>query len=158
MTALTAISHCALLAFLKGKDEEYQKLKGKASLSYSEQHSLRSKEAFYSTVSRIFSWAEDKVRILSSNLISRSHEYEADVTGVYFARQASFNPLGALLLQELFLRMDSPASDFLHRHFEVLFTHPYGENRKRAIFAAIKEFDPELLRDGYYVGACKESL
>ena len=145
-TALSAIGRFALVTFLKNKDKRYLELKAKATLNPAERGLLRNKEAFYATINNIFKWMEDKILRLSMLLISRSHEYEADVTGVYCAQKANFNPLGALLLQEIFERMPGPASDFFHKHFEILFTHPYGENRKRAIFAAINEFDPRALQ------------
>jgi hypothetical protein len=34
----------------------------------------------------------------------------------------------------------------LHQHLEFLYTHPYGENRKRALFASIAEFAPQNLQ------------
>ncbi len=79
-------------------------------------------------------------------LNSRSNEYEADVTGAYFAHQAHFNPLGAIYLQEVLKQGSWEYSDFFHKYFEFLYTHPYVENRKRAIFAAVHQMAPNALR------------
>lgn len=76
---------------------------------------------------------------------SKQNEYEADVTGAFLAKRAGFNPLGALFLQELLHQGDSFLSDFWHKHFEVFCPHPYGEKRKRALFAAIKSFSSEKI-------------
>ena len=67
------------------------------------------------------------------------------MTGAYFADQAEYNPLGAIYLQEFFTKKSGSLA-ILHKHFEFLYTHPYAENRKRALFAAISEFAPESLR------------
>lgn len=145
-TLFANIGRMLFLEILKINDTEYQGLKKKETLSASEKQSLHDKEKFYSSIDNLFQWVEEKIRYLFSMLNSQKHEYEADVTGTYFSQKAGFNPLGALYLQELFLRDKNCVSDFLHKHFELLFSHPYGENRKRAIFAAINEFDPKTVK------------
>jgi Zn-dependent protease with chaperone function len=83
--------------------------------------------------------------LLNSN--SRVHEYEADVTGIEFMKKAGFNPLGALYLQEILTGMHrNGLLDTVHDKLEFLFTHPYGERRKRAIFAALSVLDKTQLQ------------
>lgn len=78
---------------------------------------------------------------------SRVSEYEADVTGIEFMKNAGFNPLGAIYLQEILTRMHrNDLLDYLHRKFEWFFTHPYGERRKRAAFAALSVLDRDKLK------------
>lgn len=75
-------------------------------------------------------------------------EYEADTTGAHFAKQAGFNPLGALYVQELFRRtLLGGAYNFYFEHLECLFTHPYPEHRKRALFAAITVLDRDKVKE-----------
>jgi predicted Zn-dependent protease len=82
------------------------------------------------------------------NYHSRLHEYEADVTSIELMRNAGCNPLGAIYLQEILTRMyRNGCLDWIHRNLEFLFTHPYGERRKRALFAAISVIAPEQLRE-----------
>ncbi len=89
---------------------------------------------------------EDQINNLFTLFQSRIHEYEADSTGAYLAQKAGFNPLGAIYLQELFTKKSGNyISRSIHKNLEFLFTHPYGENRKRALLAAIGEFDQNPL-------------
>lgn len=76
--------------------------------------------------SRFLSGAIEKFR-------SRQCEYEADITGAYFAKQAGYNPLGALALEELLNN-----NNWIHTYFEFLSTHPSAENRKRAAYEALQ--------------------
>lgn len=147
---LLAVGRFALLIYLKSVDKEYQALtqKPEAQRSEAEKAALESKENFYAKLNDIFAWIEDKIGGLLALFHSRKHEYEADVTGTYFTKKAGFNPLGAIYLQELFMKTNSNSiSQWLHQHLEFLFTHPWGENRKRAIFAAIHEIDPQVLKN-----------
>lgn len=91
-------------------------------------------------------WLEERINKFLELLNSRTNEYEADVTGAYFAKEAHFNPLGAIYLQEILKQGSWEYSDFIHKYFEFIFTHPYVENRKRAIFAAIHSIDPGALQ------------
>ncbi len=95
---------------------------------------------------RLVGWSEDKIGHIADRIRGRSCEYEADVTGAYFLRQADLNPLGALFLLEVLSQSEDDASSFFHRYFEFLYTHPHGENRKRAVFAAIAELDHTTLK------------
>jgi hypothetical protein len=133
---------------LKNCDQEYQTLakKPESQLREDEKIALAAKEQLYSHFNRIFTWVEDKMSSLSGLFHSRKNEYEADVTGTYFARRARFNPLGALYLQEVLKRDQGGLLDVVHKYLEFMFTHPYVENRKRAIFAAIDQIDPQALR------------
>lgn len=82
------------------------------------------------------------------NYQSRQHEYESDVTSIELMRKARYNPLGAIYLQEILTRIHrNGCLDAMHRNFEFLFTHPYGERRKRALFAAISVLVPDQLRE-----------
>jgi hypothetical protein len=134
------VGRLILIVYLKSTDEEYRALAKKAVLNEDQRAALE----FYSFLNDIFAWVENRVKQFSGLFNSRKNEYEADVTGTYFAHKAGFNPLGALYLQAV-LHEDG-AFDFFHKYFEFLFTHPYGENRKRAIFAAIGEIDPQALK------------
>lgn len=89
---------------------------------------------------------QELIQNVSRNFHAHKHEYEADVTGAYFTRQAGFNPLGAIYLQEFFKQQQGGLRNFLRRYLEFTYTHPYVEKRKRAVFAAINEIDPQALR------------
>ncbi|MBX9744742.1 MAG: M48 family metalloprotease [Chlamydiales bacterium] len=89
---------------------------------------------------------EGRLREYFSSYRSRKDEYEADVTGAYLAKQANYKAIGAIAAQEMLSRGYGDSLNFFHKHFEAWFGHPWGEHRKRALFAAIKEFAPEELR------------
>ena len=103
-------------------------------------------EVDLSMAERLVGWSEDKIGHVAGLIRGRSCESEADVTGTYFLRQADLNPLGALFLLEVLSRSEDNVSSFFHRYFEFLYTHPHGENRKRAVFAAIAELDHAKLK------------
>jgi Zn-dependent protease with chaperone function len=147
-SALLSVSRILLVVYLKNRDQEYQALtqKSEAQLQEHEKRALANKEQLYSYLNDIFTWIEDQVSKLSGLFHSRKCEYEADVTGTYFAQRANFNSLGAIYLQELLMQSSGEFSNLLHKYLEFIFSHPYGENRKRAIFAAINELDPQALR------------
>ena len=63
------------------------------------------------------------------------------------ASKAGYNPLGALFLQELLAKDQNFLVDFAHKHLEFMFTHPWGENRKRAIMTAIHSFDKAAIAE-----------
>jgi hypothetical protein len=100
---------------------------------------------FIEILSKIFALFEEKILNIPYLFKSRRQEYEADVTGTYFSKHAGFNPLGALYLHEAFLRMGL-GNRFFDKQLEFTHDHPYIENRKRAIFASIQEFDPHALK------------
>jgi Zn-dependent protease with chaperone function len=143
------IGRFVLVAYLKSSDREYQTLtqKSESQLEEHERAALASKERLYSKLTDILSWVGEQVDKFSGLFHSRKNEYEADVTGTYFTNQANYNPLGAIYLQEILNQNSGGFSDLLHKHLEFMFTHPYGENRKRAIFAAINEINPQTLKD-----------
>lgn len=82
---------------------------------------------------------------LFANYLSRQYEYKADVSGAYLAKEAGFNSLGALYLQEFFSKSQTPIVRFFETYLDPLFTHPCAEHRKRAIFAAIQRLDQEKI-------------
>ncbi|MDP1609283.1 MAG: M48 family metalloprotease [Chlamydiales bacterium] len=88
---------------------------------------------------------ERQLRDYFSSYRSRKDEYEADVTGAYLAKQAGYKAIGAIAAQEMLSRGYGDSLNFFHKHFEAWFGHPWGEHRKRALLAAIKEFAPEEL-------------
>ncbi len=142
------IGRLALITYLKHTDKEYEALSKKpaSELQQHEIDALANKEQLYSKLNDVFEWAEEKAKELVGLFNSRKNEYEADVTGTYFAHRAQFNPLGAIYLQEILNQNKSGIMDWMHKNLELLYTHPYGENRKRAIFAAITETAPESLK------------
>lgn len=145
-TILLNVGRFVLLGSLKTSDKEYQELTQKPNLSASERATLAHKEQLYSRLNDFFAWIEEKFNHLTGLFHSRKNEYEADVTGAHFAKAAQFNPLGAIYLQEVLHQNKGGIMDAMHKHLEFLFTHPYGENRKRALFAAIQQIDPAALQ------------
>lgn len=148
-TIVLSVGRIALVLYLKSTDKEYQALTQKPAyqLQEHERAALANKERLYSTLNDVFAWVEEQAKKLTSLFNSRKNEYEADVTGTYFAYQADYNPLGAIYLQEVLNQNKNGLSDWMHKNLEFLYTHPYGENRKRAIFAAISEVAPQRLKD-----------
>jgi predicted Zn-dependent protease len=142
---ITFIGNFLFVRSLQAKDDEYQSLKSKKAnqLTLKETERLKELEKKYIKISDCLYWIEDKLNYFINLFKSRQNEYEADVTGIYIANNAGYDPLGALYLQE-FLKQYS--SSFLHKNFEFLFTHPYSENRKLAAFAAINEIDQRTLK------------
>lgn len=122
------------ISLLKSQDISYQsakKLKNKNPRAYYDQ-----KMKYYKLEAMIDSVAHSIFSFLRLKR-SRQNEYEADITGAFLAKRAGFNPLGALYLQEFFTREQESTPDFL----EYVSTHPLSENRKRALFVAMKEFE-----------------
>ena len=142
---ITFIGNFLFIRSLKEKDDEYKSLKSKKvhQLTSKEKDRLKELEKKYIKISDDLYWIKDKLNYFIDLFKSRKNEYEADVTGIYLAHNSGYDPLGALYLQE-FLKQNS--SNFLHKNFEFLYTHPYGENRKLATFAAINEIDQETLK------------
>lgn len=101
--------------------------------------------SFKTTFLDVFLTFERQLRDYFSSYRSRQDEYEADVTGAYLAKQANYKAIGAIAAQEMLSRGHGDSLNFFHKHFEAWFGHPWGEHRKRALFAAIKEFAPEEL-------------
>ncbi len=77
--------------------------------------------------------------------ISRNFEFEADVTGSYFAAKAGFDPRGALYLQELVRSSRSPEVLQLLEKLEFAFSHPPSKKRLCSLFTALSTFAPESL-------------
>jgi len=138
LRAIVYIAHQVLVVYLENarksskKEESVDKPEGKKKESEDVERD--------SFIARSFEWIADKGLKLTELFHSRTNEYEADVTGTYFAMKAGYNPLGALYLQKILAN-----DNYFHKYFESFFTHPYGENRKRAIFAAIQEMNPAAL-------------
>ena len=148
-SVVLSVGRIALIVYLKSMDKEYAALANKpaSELLPHERTALDKKEQFYDLLNGVFGWVEEKAKQLKRLFNSRTNEYEADVTGAYFAQQADYNPLGALYLQEILSQGNNPLTDWMHKNLEFLYTHPYGENRKRAIFAAISQMAPQRLKD-----------
>jgi len=127
----------------------YLRLKNKrlSELSAGEIQILNQFEKKYSKIKDSLDWIEGQILYLFNLFKSRQAEYEADITGLYFAGKANFNVLGALYLFEFFKRQRSDIRDFIYKNFEFLFIHPYDENRKLAAFAAINEIDQKNLQN-----------
>ena len=142
---LIDIGRYCSVAYLKSKDQEYQALKTKPSLSRREVQVLLDKEHSYDRINRFFSKIGDGIKHLSGLLLSRTNEYEADATGTWFAHKAGFNPLGAIYLQEVLKGSETGIMSYLHENCEFLFSHPHEEMRKRSIFAVINEIAPDRL-------------
>ena len=95
----------------------------------------------------LLDYLTDKVTELSLLFQSRLCEYEADVTGAYFAKRAGHNPLGALYLSEVMTGFRTSRQNQVDLAREPLRTHPSHINRKRSVFAAIASFAPDVIRD-----------
>lgn len=147
-TIVMDVGRLALMTYLKHTDKEYEALSKKpaSELQQHEKDALAAKEQLYSRLNDVFKWVEEKAKEFVGLFNSRKNEYEADVTGTYFAHSAQFNPLGAIYLQEVLNQNKSGIMDWMHKNLEFFYTHPYGENRKRAILAAITEIAPESLK------------
>lgn len=141
---LLHVTRSFLLSYITRCDTTYQELKQKPDLSTNERSKLKRRESLYGVLNNVFKWVQDKINDLDGMLRTRKGEYEADTTGAYLASQAKFNPLGAIYLQEFLLKKNHFA--FLHKHLEPFFSHPCGENRKRALFASIAKMSPRHLQ------------
>jgi len=166
-SVLLTVGRFFLVQSLKRADKEYEELSKRAHYDIHAKIRLEQKERFYEVLNEVFAWIEERVKSMANLFGSRKNEYEADVTGAYFASQAKYNPLGALYLQEVLGRGHGDVQNFLHKHLEFLFTHPYKENRKRALFAAISEIAPQALKNatqwkiadsGYDIGRCSPAI
>lgn len=82
----------------------------------------------------------------SDLFLSRKHEFEADITGAFFAKQAGYDPRGGLYLQEFLRTSQSPIIQKIREYTEIISTHPPGSKRLRALFAAIAIIDPAALK------------
>lgn len=138
LTVILSVGRYALVQYLKASDEEYKALSQITNLTDGEKQRLKDKEASYKRLSSLFEWIQDKAEGLSHLFHSRTNEYEADVTGAYLAQRAGYNPLGAIYLQEFLTRREGDLMGWFHKNCEFMFTHPHGENRKRALHAAIQ--------------------
>lgn len=137
---LLYVGRFAFIQYLKNSDEEYKTLSQKSMRTVDEQRKLESKEASFRRLTGILDMLQDYTEYFSHLFHSRQNEYEADVTGAYFAKQAGYNPHGAIYLQEFLKRHEGEFMGALHRYGEFFFTHPYAENRKKAIYHAIQQF------------------
>lgn len=95
----------------------------------------------------LLDYLTDKVTELTLLFQSRLCEYEADVTGAYFAKRGGYNPLGALYLSEVMTGFRTSRQNQVDLAREPLRTHPSHINRKRAVFAAIASFAPGIIQD-----------
>jgi Zn-dependent protease with chaperone function len=141
----SSICRIGALAYLKTGDEEYQKLLKIENPTPEQIKLLQKKEREYLFLTDILDWLLKKTETLFYLFTSRTNEYEADITGLYFAKQAGYNSLGGLLLQSV-LKDSNIYQEFFHRNFEFLYTHPCSEKRLRGLFAAIGEMDMAHLR------------
>jgi Zn-dependent protease with chaperone function len=146
--AILSLGSVALATYLKTLDQEYQDISSKPESQRTEEEKevLLERERLYEVLDVAFAWIEEKLEAFAGLFQSRKNEYEADVTGAYFSKQAEFNPLGALYLQEVLGHGKNFIQDAMHKHLEFMYTHPYGQNRKTALFAAIQEIDPKALK------------
>jgi Zn-dependent protease with chaperone function len=99
-----------------------------------------------SAFQKVLAKASDSIAAFTDLGFSRAHEYEADITGVYFAKAAGYNPLGGLYLQELLRQGVTPYQNDIHSMTEWGSTHPTSENRMRALCAGINKLSPEILQ------------
>ncbi len=99
-----------------------------------------------SAFQKVLAEVSDSIASLTDLSFSRAHEYEADITGVYFAKSAGYNPLGGLYLQELLKQGVIPYQNDIHSMTEWSSTHPGSENRMRALCAGINKLSPEILK------------
>jgi predicted Zn-dependent protease len=91
--------------------------------------------------------SQETVIYLLKCFTSRSREYEADITGTYFAAKAGFDPRGALYLHQLSLSSHSTeVLNFLEK-LEFFFAHPHTQKRLCSLFTAISSFSPESLHN-----------
>lgn len=134
-TILSTIGRIVLITALRSHDPT----------SRSEQEESN-RQSPYDALNSVLSWLQKQLNNLYALLQSRNCEYEADSTGTYFAKQAGFNPLATIYLHEFFRRKQEEILRSARQDFEFLFSHPCGENRKRAAFASIAEFAPQSLQ------------
>jgi hypothetical protein len=143
----------ALIARLKDSDKRYQALSKSSARSEGEVTESAQMEKFYTKVNDSFQYIKDNLGEFMGLFNSRECEYEADVTGTYFALKANLNPLGALYLQEFLKSKSSPWSQFFHKYFEFMYTHPPVEQRKLAVYTAIQSFAPRALDGALQIDA-----
>lgn len=91
-------------------------------------------------ISSMTSWLSDQVEHINLSLKSQQDEYEADSTGMFFAKNANYNPLGAIALQEI-LKSDLEIADLYHKYFEFSLTHPHSNHRLVSLLAAYEELE-----------------
>lgn len=68
---------------------------------------------------------------------SRSQEREADMYGVLYMMQAGYNPIGAIKVLNMFLKMDGSKDDSLTR---LLKTHPHPKERLQRVRSVISQY------------------
>jgi len=137
----------AYTAISKANDLEYQSLLHKERIGVStevERKRLVEKEMSYALTGLLIDFVESKIEYFFNLFHSRECEYEADVSGIYMANRAGYNPLGGLVLQEILSKGEWIG---LRKFFDFFFTHPCGTYRKRVAFAAAAKLCPESLVD-----------
>lgn len=149
MTFPLAIGVHYCIAFLKSKDVEYQDLLKKRKdspslLTVAEKQKLEKKEASFDKAEIAVSWCLSKIQRLVELLCSREHEYEADIVGTFMASKAGYNPLGALVLQEI---LGEGHWSWLEKVMEFFSTHPCTEHRKRVALVAAARLDPTSFQE-----------
>jgi Zn-dependent protease with chaperone function len=96
-------------------------------------------------ISTLFQDLQQLFTDASDLFLSRKHEFEADIAGAFFAKEAGYDPRGALYIQEFFRSSQSPIIQKIRERFELASTHPAGSRRLRALLAAIPIIDPKAL-------------
>jgi Zn-dependent protease with chaperone function len=121
------------IGYMKANDQEYQSLlkDSKAALTSFNSENLKKKEEFYLKMHESSDWVFSIGLNLLSLFRSRQNEFEADITGMYLAANAGFNPKGAIYLQEI---LEKEAGRDWYPDF--FLTHPISARRKQALLAA----------------------
>ncbi|MFA4029811.1 MAG: hypothetical protein GDYSWBUE_001105 [Candidatus Fervidibacterota bacterium] len=83
---------------------------------------------------------------------SRSHEREADKYGVIYMMQAGYNPIGALKVLNMFLRMEGSRDSAITR---LLRTHPHPRERLQYVRRVISQHGAKY---GFNLQAIEEQL
>lgn len=83
---------------------------------------------------------------------SRSHEREADKYGVIYMMQAGYNPVGALKVLSMFLKMESSRDSTITR---LLRTHPHPKERLQYVRSVISQYGAKY---GFELRAVEELL
>ncbi|MCS7252994.1 MAG: M48 family metalloprotease [Armatimonadota bacterium] len=83
---------------------------------------------------------------------SRSHEREADKYGVLYMMQAGYNPIGALKVLSMFLKMEGSKDGAFIR---LLRTHPHPKERLKHVRAVISQHGSKY---GFNLQAIEEQL
>ena len=136
--AVYSVFNYLAIGYMKANDQEYQSLLKAPKSDKSAITQLKKKEEFYLKMHESSDWVFSKGLDLLSLFRSRQNEFEADITGMYLAANAGYNPKGAIYLQEFFEK--EAGRDW---YPEFLLTHPKAASRKIALVAAYtKLYEP----------------